>query len=135
MTPLPRQAVFGAAAALFGAAILGLYVGVHDSLDRPVSQLAAATTGAPVAMQPGMASAIMAQPLKPEALAPSSTPVQVAAAKPKAAEDEAAAAALPASSAAANRRPIVVEPPPLYSPDAPPAAAPPPPPADNTPPF
>src|SRR5262245_33611026 len=95
MNPLPRQAVFGAAAALVGASLLGLYVGVHDSLDRPIGQpvASAGSVGGAVALQPGMVNAITAQPLKPDQLAPSSAPAQVTqVAKHKETDEDAEAA-------------------------------------------
>lgn len=137
MTPLPRPAVFGAAASLAGAALLGLYIGVHDSLMRPGEEPTAASGAATVALRPGMAAAIQAQPIKPDALAVSSAPAQLAqaSAKPKASDqdqsDQDEQDASDSGDTASGRNPA--EPPPLYSPDAPPA--PPPPSQDNTPPF
>ena len=138
MSPLPKQAVFGVAAALFGVCLLGLFVGVHDSLDRPSAESAASASAAITAMRPGMASAVQAQPLKPDALTSSSAPAsQLAqAAKPKLSSDDEASGDDDDDTATgvAKRGAGQPEPPALYSPDASPP--PPPPPAqDNTPPF
>lgn len=137
MNPLPRPAVFGAAMSLFGASLLGLYIGVHDSLSRPGEAPDTASVAVTTALRPGMA-ATLAQPIKPEALAPSSAPAaKLAQAKTKAASSDDAADQdddVPDSSAPATRH-AAPQPPPLYSPDAPPSPPPPPPSQDNTPPF
>jgi hypothetical protein len=138
MNPLPRPAVIGAAASLFGVSLLGLYIGIHDSLSRPGDE-PTATGPTDTALRPGMAAAIQAQPLKPDALAASSAPAQVAqSSKPKPAasdEEDNGDEDVPESSAPAARHPVP-EPPPLYSLDNPPPPSPPPPPSqDNSPPF
>jgi hypothetical protein len=130
--------VYTAAVALAGVCVLGLYLGIQPSLNRPgdADESLAPASAAP-ALKPGMAAAVEATPLKTEVPPPSAAPAaQLAqAAKPKAPAPNAAAA--PASDASANAPPSRTppDPPTLYSPDE--APAPPPPPAQgaNTPPY
>jgi hypothetical protein len=131
--------VYTAAAALAGACVLGLYLGIQPSLNHPgdTDETAIPASAAP-SLKPGMAAAVEATPLKTEMPPPSSAPpAQLAqAARPKVPASDADQA--PASDAAANGpQPganASPEPPTLYSPDETPA----PPPAaqsNNTPPY
>ena len=144
MNPVPRPMVYTAAIALAGVCVLGLFLGVQPSLERPLdAEEATAASSSAAAMKPGMAAVVEATPLKTETPPPSAAPpAQVAeAAKPKPkpsdadqtppSDAEAAAGAGPQ----AARKPATPEPPTLYSPDEAPA----PPPAgensNNTPPY
>jgi hypothetical protein len=129
--------VFGAAASLFGACLLGLYLGMHDSLARPGDE-PTGTAATAVSLRPGMATAIQAQPLKPDQLPASAAPTQVAqAAKPKTSDetDDQSDDETDQTTPASKRAAAPPEPPPLYSPDAPSSPPPPPPPPDSAPPF
>src|SRR5579862_2126434 len=138
MNSLPRPAVFGAALSLAGVSLLGLYVGIHDSVARPFDEPSATGDASTVALRPGMAAAIPAQPLKTDSLPPSSAPTQVAQATkakaPASDEEDDQDQDVPESSAPAARH--IPEPPPLYNldqPQTPPAVQPPS--QDNSPPF
>ena len=139
MNPVPRPMVYTAALALAGVCVLGLYLGIQPNLNRPGdSDETTVPASATPSMKPGMAAAVEATPLKPDALPPSAAPAaQVAqAARPKAAPSDDTDA--PGSDALAagptGRTTPPPEPPALYSPDE----APTPPPAqgpNNTPPY
>jgi hypothetical protein len=133
--------VYTAALALAGVCVLGLYLGIQPSLNRPgeADETLVPASAAP-SMKPGMAAAVEATPLKAEAIPPSAAPpAQLAqAAKPKTPPSSADAA--PASDAGDGAGPPPgartpsPEPPTLYSPDE--APAPPPTvPNNNTPPY
>ena len=83
MNTVSRGSVTVAALALGGVCVLGLFLGVRGSLDRPYggSIDSGSATPAQTAMRAGMASAVEARPYQGE-VAP--TPVAVADAKPAA---------------------------------------------------
>jgi hypothetical protein len=135
MNPVPRPMVYGAASILGGVCLLGLYLGVHGSLERPYAGEAAASAPAAEAQKPtvGAAAAVEAKPIESDALPASSEPVTVAEAKPKPkpSDDEDQS-----EQPAASDNPIpTINPPPLYSPDEPAPQAPANENSNNTPPY
>lgn len=114
--------VFSAATILGGVCLLGLYLGIHDSLDRPYSNDAtAAASSTEAALKPGMGAAavVEAKPMQSD-LPASSAPAKLADAKPKPKpsddEDQSDEAPAASSAPAAQAHPPP-EPPPLYPPD------------------
>ena len=110
-----------AAWVLAGVAVLGVALGIENSVTTLGASSEASGRGAPVPFNPAMANSLIAKPLAPDAAPPSSAPAAVAdagkaktdeAASDSAAEDDAG----PASDAAA--------PPTLYAPPEPGPATP-----------
>jgi hypothetical protein len=117
--------VYAAASILGGVCVLGLYLGIHGSIDRPYGNEEPAPASISEAAKPtvGAAAAVEAKPMQSDALAASSAPAKVAEAKPKPKPTEEDESDLgPAASDSQAAQPP--EPPPLYSPDEPPAQAP-----------
>jgi hypothetical protein len=137
MNPVPRPMVYGAASILGGVCVLGLYLGIHGSLERGVAGDTAPTAAASEALKPSVgvgaaAAAVEAKPIQSDALPASAAPAQVAEAKPKPKpstddEDQSDEPAAPVIT--------TVNPPPLYSPDEPAPQAPANENSNNTPPY
>jgi len=136
MQAVPRRTVIAAAAALAGVCVLGLYLGIHGSLERPYAESPAPppVSGAAQPMtNPAVAAAIEAKPLASEVMPSSAPEAELAEAQPKPKPKPAPSAAAPAASSTPPRSSAPVVVPELYSPDAPAPQ----PPADeaNTPPY
>lgn len=142
MNPVPRPMVYTAAIALAGVCVLGLYLGIQPSLNRPGdAEQAPVPASATPSLKPGMAAAVEATPLKTDIPPPSDAPSALLAqagkskTKPSDADQAPASDASADNGAQAGRQSQQPEPPALYSPDEAPA----PPPAAqggaNTPPY
>src|SRR5665213_756592 len=106
MNPVPRPLVYTAALALAGACVLGLYLGIQPSLNRPgeAEEVPVPASAAP-AMKPGMAAAVEATPLKTDVLPPSAAPSALLAQAAKARTKPSDADEAPASDEDAGNSP------------------------------